>query len=121
VNSRSAAGSRLSAARSVTFDVALRSAPRPASTSSTAARLDAAANIAGVSPLTDSFAFTSAPLSMSSVTAAALPDAAANMSGVVPFDVRALTSAFDAISRRRISRRPADAACINGVMPWLSF
>ena len=93
--SRSAAGSLLSADRSVTFDVAFRSAPFLASSVSTAARLDAAANIAGVSPRTGSFAFTLAPPSISRVTASVLPEAAASISAVVPFDVALLASAPD--------------------------
>ena len=113
--SRSAAGSRLSAARSVTFDVAFRSAPCVASSASTAARLDAAANIAGVSPRTGSFALTLAPPSISIFTASVLPDAAASISAVVPLAVWLFTSAPAFSSGAITEALPFFAARISGV------
>ncbi len=115
VNARSAAGSLLRAARSVTFDVAFRSAPLLASSVSTAARFDAAANIAAVSSRTGSFALTLAPPSISSFTASVFPDADASISAVVPLLVALFASAPDFSSGAMTDPLPFFAARMSGV------
>jgi hypothetical protein len=81
----------------------------------TAARSDAAANIAAFNPRVLSTAFTSAPRSSNMFTDSTLPAAAANISGVVPFAVLALMSAPPLMSVSMTVALPCCAARISGV------